>query len=911
MRRFLWALGLVIGSVLAVNAQNDTIFYDANWAVSERADAEFYRPKPVAVEGGFLVKDYYISGVLQMQGVSSSETEELWEGETSWYYPSGEVSQRRSYRGGLLEGNSSNFDMSGKLMSSAEYKEGEPYSGSVWATDFGSDFITYYEAGRKVKTEIYSREAVSKARCEVVFVSDSNYRISFFDQKGESAGVLNVEGDDRARMSGVFVSYLYHPMVVEKSMTIEDGELKNPVKYFYSSGKLKREEYYLGDSELIKEVAFNSEGTFLDSLIYKDSYPYMGTKYEFYYAVNSSLEADKLERVTKYVKGEISGTATEFYMNGVKRLEKVYKLGEVTELTNFDSLGVVVSKAVYKDGMPWEGTVNEMYNNSYVTYKEGVVVLEKRYNETGALVFIKDLTVEESYDSTGVCVAHLDYVDGNPYNGKSIYSYNDEVLSVTEYKNGVMTLSMSYSDGVESERIVYTETGEIKARSDFFSNGKLKSITTYVNGYERNVSYFTVTGAAAGKLTIDENGDYNGVKYGFSGDVVNSYEEYENGKISRLKSYNSESVLISDVDYNGVAIFYDLTNDKSYKCTYKNGEPFEGTNVKFDSYYKGITSLSNYKNGLIEGESCEYEYDYNSSTYVPLTVTTYSGGKLNGLFKQYRNGVLASTCNYVNDVANGATSFYDAKGELLSTAIYKDGLPYDGVVYEFDYLHQVSSIIPYKNGVIDGEAKYYEDNKLNYTLLYLNNDIVKQVSYLDGVAKYSLVYRDGMKYEGDEFSANTLTHYANGAETLSTEYADEVLTSIVKKRITVGDVVTESVYYSNNQLKSSIDYKGYSKDGRARFYSADGKEIANGTFVDDYPSVGSFVYFSYDNDLAYLRVEISSKQVVVTEFVDNSQKRTVRYDLPVGDSELQSTEIANIISGLSSMFPDYKVDSGY
>ena len=280
------------------------------------------------------------------------------------------------------------------------------------------------------------------------------------------------------------------------------------------------------------------------------------------------------------------------------------------------------------------------------------------------------------------------------------------------------------------------------------------------------------------------------------------------------------------------------------------------------------------------------------------------------MFKQYRNGVLASTCNYVNDVANGATSFYDAEGELLSTAIYKDGLPYNGVVYEFDYLHQVSSIIPYKNGVIDGEAKYYEDNMLNYTLLYLNNDIVKQVSHLDGVAKYSLVYRDGMKYEGDEFSYNTLTHYANGVETLSTEYADEAMTSIVKKRVTVGEVVTESVYYSNNQLKSSIDYKGYSKDGRACFYSTDGEEIANGYFVDDYPSSGSFVYFSYDNDLAYLRVEISSKQVVVTEFIDNSKKRTVRYDLLASDSELQSTEISNIISGLSSMFPDYKVDSG-
>lgn len=74
-------------------------------------------------EKGYLLKDYYVSGALQMEGVVLNPTEENFDGLTTWYYPNGKVSQKQFYVYGILEGNCTSYREDGSELASAEYKQ--------------------------------------------------------------------------------------------------------------------------------------------------------------------------------------------------------------------------------------------------------------------------------------------------------------------------------------------------------------------------------------------------------------------------------------------------------------------------------------------------------------------------------------------------------------------------------------------------------------------------------------------------------------------------------------------------------------------------------------------------------------------------------------------------------------------
>ncbi len=58
--------------------------------------AEYFRSKPVKINGLFLVKDYFKSGELQMLALYSID-EDVFVGEVKWYYKSGEIKKKRLY----------------------------------------------------------------------------------------------------------------------------------------------------------------------------------------------------------------------------------------------------------------------------------------------------------------------------------------------------------------------------------------------------------------------------------------------------------------------------------------------------------------------------------------------------------------------------------------------------------------------------------------------------------------------------------------------------------------------------------------------------------------------------------------------------------------------------------------------
>lgn len=119
-------------------AQKDTIWYDANWNKTDKKSASYYRPDPVKKDNGYLWIDYYLSGVKQMEAISSSLEEETFDGEVIWFYENGNVMQTVNYKNNVLDGLRKNYHESGPLKSQYSYKNGQ----------IEGEWVEYYENAR-------------------------------------------------------------------------------------------------------------------------------------------------------------------------------------------------------------------------------------------------------------------------------------------------------------------------------------------------------------------------------------------------------------------------------------------------------------------------------------------------------------------------------------------------------------------------------------------------------------------------------------------------------------------------------------------------------------------------------------------------------------------------------------------
>ena len=139
---------------------NDTIYFDSDWKQSIKENAKYYRIINNDTNGKFqfIVKDYYLSGQIQMKGVYKSIYPDYKIGKfTYWYengqvqiicnyhnndlngkyieyYENGQLKSERIYKNSVLEGIEKSWSNSGILNRIVEYKNGLKHG----------KFVTYY-----------------------------------------------------------------------------------------------------------------------------------------------------------------------------------------------------------------------------------------------------------------------------------------------------------------------------------------------------------------------------------------------------------------------------------------------------------------------------------------------------------------------------------------------------------------------------------------------------------------------------------------------------------------------------------------------------------------------------------------------------------------------------------------------
>ncbi|MDH3322077.1 MAG: toxin-antitoxin system YwqK family antitoxin [Flavobacteriaceae bacterium] len=119
------AISVLFFYTLSLCAQNDTIWYDANWQNTKKENAQFYRAQVIKKDNGYWFVDSYISDAKQMEGLSLKKDEEVYQGVVKWYHENGNIFQVVNYDNGVLNGKRQVYYESGKLKSEGNYKQGK------------------------------------------------------------------------------------------------------------------------------------------------------------------------------------------------------------------------------------------------------------------------------------------------------------------------------------------------------------------------------------------------------------------------------------------------------------------------------------------------------------------------------------------------------------------------------------------------------------------------------------------------------------------------------------------------------------------------------------------------------------------------------------------------------------------
>jgi uncharacterized protein len=847
---------LAVCSISTLLAQKDTIFFDAQWKITDRKHASFYRLPLIPSGKGFQIYDFYMSGKKQFEGISLMRDKDQFDGMATWFYDNGKIDEYGNYDRGILQGEFVKYDKQGNLIAKCIYKDDNPYEGSVFYPDTHFSEVIYYTKEKQVKAEKFDLQTNSKAKIISTYVEGtSDIKESFFyNQKGDFIGKLMMK--DNEPYDGKEVKYTYNPMTVLSIQEISKGNYLGPKNYYYSNGFLKME-IYLNHDTTLKEINYSSDGKLLDSLLYTENRPKDGHKIRFY-DNEESIIADKVDNEVYYRNGMLNGQAKKFFRNGKLAAEAYLKNDTIQDvLITYDSIDNKPYKLFIKNNKPWSGTYRDDFR--LIAYQEGVLKSQTQSYSNGKPALILSDDNEIAYDTLGKEIGHLKMKEGEPYDGEKFSISNDEISYVKQYAKGALVKSTSYTSNRINDITEYKDGNTFKT-TNCYSNGKPKQESYFDdNGNNNKILTYNQIGKLIGKFTINTtNGEiYDGDFYEFNEDDIVVHKLYKANTILRSWNY-SDGQLVSDIQSDGNSYFYDHNNNKTYQCVYKAEQPVHGISVKL-SNQNTCLALVNYRDGKKEGEA----------------------------------------------------KFYDLNGKLLSTAIYKDDAPFQGTFYEYDAYDKLLTITQYKEGKMDGEQKYF-DNKLYKLEFYENGKIVKTSTYKNDKT-YELSYKDGEAENGELAEAYVITKYKDGQVVNKVEFADESQTIISTSEIYQNDETIKSFYFKTGQKKSEISYTGKlydeKKAGKSTYYNLYDKIIATGYYKNNFPESGSFAFYSSENDSNYLVLKVSGKNFQVIEYINGQPGRQNKYENPRPQkNNWPHGEFKSFMNGIKELFSEYAID---
>ena len=362
------------------------------------------------------------------------------------------------------------------------------------------------------------------------------------------------------------------------------------------------------------------------------------------------------------------------------------------------------------------------------------VEVRKTYYDSGELEstvnYVDDLRQGEykEYYESGTLRSIVNYVDDLRQGEYKNYYESGTLRSIVNY---VDDLKEGHITGIEAYRKVtekpikddkwtyYYESGKIEKEEFYEVNLILKTIYYSEKGFKTSkIEYGLKEGwLLAGETKYYENGtikseDFDGYEGSYSAKYYeNGQMEWEDSGDGTIKTYYENGTIKSE-DYDD----YEGSYSAKY---YENGQmEMEITLEGEIKYYESVElkDTVNYVDGLRQGEEKEY-YDSGELQYTSNYVDDLKQGESKEYFE---SGELKRTVNYIDGKRQGyETSYFDLKDNPTSTFSKTSNS-----LEKVDEMKRIiSSTVDYVDDIIQGETKYYN----------ILGKLIKTVNFVDGV----------------------------------------------------------------------------------------------------------------------------------------------------------------------------------
>lgn len=333
-----------------------------------------------------------------------------------------------------------------------------------------------------------------------------------------------------------------------------------------------------------------------------------------------------------------------------------------------------------------------------------------------------------SYHPNGLIWQYLEVVDGRAYGLFKEWYDNGKLKIEAQVIGGEGDLSLSAQNSwlFEGNSLYFGSNGNLKTIFQY-KNGLLEGLTTqyYENGVIKKIIPFSHGKKEGEEKRFSPKGEFL-AKTSYKQDLKNgesvvywkdeklkSLEEYENGKLSLGKYFNTKKKMAAMVE-NGTGIKATFHKRKINKLIeFKNGMPEGKVKEKKDGK---LTRVYFQKNAMPHGEELLFYPDGKT----PKLSITWKEGKIHGIVKSwYDNGQLESQREMAGNKKNGSFFGWNRDGSMMFSEEYDDDLLKKGNYYK---LGQIVSTITNGSGIA---AFYDEKGILIKRIKYKNSQIAE------------------------------------------------------------------------------------------------------------------------------------------------------------------------------------------
>lgn len=657
--------------------------------------ALFEKGKPVGI-----VRDYYLSGRKQWEGVLLEVSPNVFDGAYTQYHENGQVNIITNYTKNKENGYKKVYYANGTLYYECNmiedniqgrYIQYYEHGGKRWEADYVKnkiigEYISYYPNGAVELKIILVNDTL--AGLYQVFFENGFLKIEGVKENGDNTGVWKYYNEDgvqngiRTYVKGKLYGHAadYFPDKKVDNKGIYKNELRDSVwSFYYPSGKLKRRGSYIGDSATGNWEYYYESGKIHQIAYYKDN------KYDSTWTTFS--ESGTKTHTTQYKENLINGRCKGFLENGKLQYEGVYAKGKLN--------------GYYKE---YFGNDKIKIDGNYLDGKiDGQYVV---YFENGKL---KELGIYIGGENDGLYTTYFE--NGQiQKQGKYVLGYKDSTHN-EYYENGQLKQTKQFTNGIHNGW-----------HKDFYTNGIQQLDLQYKNGlaYGKSVSRY-------------ENGNVH-----VKGNYVLGAKEglwlwyYQTAELKESNTYKNDKA------YGEYMGYYENGKVK-YRGSVKNGKK-NGIYQSYDSL--GVkTSEGIYKNGLMEGEW----NDYYPKTGTLKVSYGYLNSKNNGKFIYYKadktidktvyyiNGFKENLVN-VNDSITKLRAVKDFRGALLATQWLERviGRDYKNPDEQTDAIYQYAGIY-YQMNNYEASSKWWSTYR-DKTKLYSGDTVNNYAVALSGIA---------------------------------------------------------------------------------------------------------------------------------------------------------------------------------